>query len=234
MIGLLVGGTTEASTNVIVDLELGDFLARGGYSITTAKRRVGNRPNPTGQPMRFTLPKLLLAVALAGLACAGMVHRTDFWAAGIFTLTLALFVAIGLRAFGLRQRAQASAIAFAAVGILYLMFVMCAREIGQGLLITNYPLALAARAMQVETVSPPVYSPPTGKLSTGVSPNRIQPDDSLGTIIFQANETDATASLGHFFLIGHCAWAWLLATITAAIAGYMHSKGETSTITIPT
>ena len=35
MIGLLVGGTTQASTDVIVDLEPGDFLARGGYSITT-------------------------------------------------------------------------------------------------------------------------------------------------------------------------------------------------------
>jgi hypothetical protein len=34
MIGLLVGGTTQASTDVIVDLEPGDFLARGGYSIT--------------------------------------------------------------------------------------------------------------------------------------------------------------------------------------------------------
>src|SRR6476646_4305127 len=35
MIGLLVRGTTQASTDVIVDLEPGDFLVRGGYSIST-------------------------------------------------------------------------------------------------------------------------------------------------------------------------------------------------------
>ena len=73
--------------------------------------------------------------------------------------------------------------------------------------------------MQVETV-------PTQSFSTGkVSPSTIQPDDSLGTIIFQASETDATASLGHFFLIGHCVWAWLLATIAGTIAGHMYAKG---------
>jgi hypothetical protein len=177
--------------------------------------------------MRFTLPKLLLAVALAGLACAGMVQRTDLWAAGIVTLTLALFVAVALRAFGMRQRAQASASAFAAVGILYMMFVMCAQDIGQKALITNYPLAVVARCMLIKTAAVNDTTVLTDFIDV---PGPIQPDDSLSRIIFKASATDATEGLGRFFLIGHCIWAWLIAVIAGATAGHMYATCQAKPI----
>ena len=74
--------------------------------------------------MRFTLSKVFASVTMFGLACAGMAHRTDLWAAGIVALTFLLFTAVAIRASGLRKSAQASAITFAAVGTLYLMIVV--------------------------------------------------------------------------------------------------------------
>jgi hypothetical protein len=47
--------------------------------------------------MRFTLAKLLLAIAIAGIACAGMTFRTELWAIAIATLTIVLYWMAAIR-----------------------------------------------------------------------------------------------------------------------------------------
>jgi hypothetical protein len=109
------------------------------------------------QPMRFTLPKLFLAVTLAALACAGLTLRTRFWAEFIFSLTVLLFLASGVLAVGRSGRARVSSLAFALFGGGYLLLVCCNTFSPiRDLLLTNRVLVLVGEALQISTQAPPV------------------------------------------------------------------------------
>ncbi len=113
--------------------------------------------------MRFTLPKLFLAVAMAALACAGMFSPTHGLASAVVTLTVALFIVIAIRTIGLRGRERAFAITFAIVGSVYLLLAtgFQSRTISRALM-TNYPLALFAIAQERMPIAtgPTYYTAP--------------------------------------------------------------------------
>jgi hypothetical protein len=121
--------------------------------------------------MRFTLPKLFLAVALAALACAGMFSPTHWWASSIISLTVALFLLTAIRAIGLRGRERVFAITFAIVGGGYLLAATCFQSrIIARFLVTNYPLALFALAQEsVPIATVPTYYPGPTRYAPAVS-----------------------------------------------------------------
>jgi len=150
--------------------------------------------------MRFTLSKLFLAVALIGLACAGMTYRTVFWSDGIISLTVFLYAAIALRAIGQHGQERTFAIAFSVVGCSYLIVATSAcLPVIRSALVTNWPLALIA--------NPPSTSA-----------------ESLVTSAFPPGAT--TTPLARFFLIGHCVWSWFFALLAGWAAATMYAKRQ--------
>jgi hypothetical protein len=119
--------------------------------------------------MRFTLSKLFVAVALLALACSGMFYRTGLWADSIFTLTIVLLIGALFWSIGRTGRDRAAGLAGGIVGLGYLFLITSAlfSEIRTSLL-TNYPLAWAARAMRLDTVgiAPPYYATPAYSATT--------------------------------------------------------------------
>src|SRR5262245_55223386 len=73
--------------------------------------------------MRFTIKWLFLAVAMLALACAGLMYRTMVWAEIIFAISLLLFSSQFIRAVFAKPAERAGNIAFAVVGISYLLLV---------------------------------------------------------------------------------------------------------------
>ena len=199
--------------------------------------------------MRFTLAKLFLAVALIALACAGMVSPTSFWSAAIVSMSALLYVVVAIRAVGLDRRSQIASLIFSLVGGGYLLLATCSIfPLFSRSLLTNYPLALIARAREIRGV-PYAYTPavPTSTSTTvpASSPYPAVPTSSpylVGTVTLSASPANAspatidsvisagalnfntTTALSNFFLIGHCLWSWLFALLAGWFAGWIYAK----------
>jgi len=195
--------------------------------------------------MRFTLAKLFLAVALIALACAGMVSPTSLWSAVILSISALLYVLVAIRAIGLDRRPQIAGLIFSLVGGGYLLLATCSIfPLFSRSLLTNYPLALIARAREVPGV-PYAYAPGAPATSTARapagSPYPTVPANSpylVGTVTLPSSPMNAspatidsvitaaslnvntTTALTNFFLIGHCAWSWLFAVLAGWFAGW--------------
>src|SRR5262245_45092524 len=108
--------------------------------------------------MRYSLGKLLLAVALAAVACGALISHTHWWLRSVVTLTLALYTIVGVRAFALAGRDRMSAIGFVAFGAGYL--ILASTHLGTSLL-TNYPIAVIADLQQLYVPTGPIVPDPT-------------------------------------------------------------------------
>jgi hypothetical protein len=153
--------------------------------------------------MHFSLSKLFLALALTGLACAGMLSPTNWWATSITSLTIALFTLVAIRAIGLQGRERVFAIMFSLVGSGYLLLVI---SHASETLITNYPLALLADARHIDPSQP-----------------KFTPTNAAAFSWTTLMSNDGTPIMG-FFRIGHCIWSWLLALVAGWFAGYSFEK----------
>jgi hypothetical protein len=186
--------------------------------------------------MRFTLGKLFLAIALLALACAGMMYRNGWWSDGIFTLTIGIYVVALIWAIGLQSRQRTCALIFAAAGLGYLLFATMSCFAGaKESLLTNYPLAYAAKGLQTygSTTQVPVtrYVPASSKNSAGGTVTRYLPQTQYVASappihdIIQAQSTATAGSpLRSIFIIGHCVFSWLFALLAAWFAGQMYDR----------
>ena len=105
--------------------------------------------------MRFTIGKLLLAVALIALACAGMRSPSFFWSCIVLSVTIFLYVMVGIRAVGLTGSNRTAAVAFVIVGGGYLLFATCELfRSASTSLITNYPLAAVVESQKMFSIRP--------------------------------------------------------------------------------
>jgi hypothetical protein len=144
--------------------------------------------------MRFSLSKLLVAVGLISVACAGMAVRTRWWAEGIVVLTVGLFVVAALRAVVLKGRDRCFTIAFAAVGGGYLLlaFSSFVYSIFTETSLPNHLLLYLASAMRLDFNEGTLqyYTAPVATSSPA-----IPPINSLGTLSVTSNTSgDPTAS----------------------------------------
>lgn len=213
--------------------------------------------------MRFTLPKLFLAITLAAIACAGLLRPTYAWMSATVTLTVLLFGFALLRSLACQGRDRAFNIAFAIAGGLFLLVVTSLQTRGLAKsLATNYPLTLLATARENIVGSPPqayvagatfptpVRSMPTGPRAapstvatavTTTNPNGTQTSysyalpftPSLESIIDVAYRDDTFSPVAAMFRIGNCVWSWLLALLAGWLAGRMYAKRQQDTITGP-
>jgi hypothetical protein len=179
--------------------------------------------------MRFSLQKLLVVVALIALGCAGLMYRTAEWVSIVVSVTIALYAIAILRAVGQRAGPRAFSLGFAIAGIAYLLLANCSffgslREA----LVTNYPLAMAARsvgmrdpAFRLDFRGDDLFGSPY--LSSNVPSLVIQgipgPEvvACLDDVISLAMANNTTP-VSRFFLIGHCLWSWLFAWLAGWIA----------------
>ena len=185
--------------------------------------------------MRFTLSKLFLVVSMVALACAGMTLRTHWWSCSILSATIALFVVVAIRAVGQRGRDRAFAVAFPAVGLGYLLLL--SSNLYEPL-ITNLPLAMSARAMQLpsnvptmttlEPVPPQMTSQGNGEDSFGGIATAVMTERplTLDEYVRFASRPDTGGTLGAFFLVGHCVWSWLFGLLAGWFAGNIYAKRE--------
>jgi hypothetical protein len=162
--------------------------------------------------MQFTLSKMLIAIAMVALACAGLTMRTAGWSDGIMTLSLLMYLVVAIRAVGLHGRDRASAITFSLVGAGYLLLISCnASDLRQSLA-TKYPLALLAKAWHV---------PISVQVADGTFDDYLEGASSFKPDVF-------VLPLYCFFLIGHCVCSWLLALLAGWFCGAMWSRREKS------
>ena len=168
--------------------------------------------------MRFTLATFLIAVAMLAAACAGMTYRTAAWTSVVISITLALYAIMTIRAIAVRGQSRAFALAFAVVGGGYLFLATTTLSRIQEFLITNYPLAAAARVtglvLYVPAAGGGFFSIPSELGSSVLSLQQFgggqTPVTSLDEIISIATSSAPYSSeLQYFFLIGHCMWSWL-------------------------
>jgi hypothetical protein len=188
--------------------------------------------------MRFTIGGLLLAVALAALGCAGLTTPNYFLGSSIATLSVVMFVVMGIRAVGLTGKKRAAAIAFAAVGGGYLLFVECGWfRTASVFLITNYPLAALAESRNVYPVNTPIYATqnvaygvigPPGSVANGAGPN--QPTPSMIELLSMLAQSSGITPLTQFFLIGHCVWSWVFALLAGWFAGSQYQRRVSAAI----
>jgi hypothetical protein len=181
--------------------------------------------------MRFTLGKMFLAVAVLALACAGMMYRTRLWASGIFSLTLIFFVVALLQVIRLHGRERIVAVVLSATGLAYLIFATAAPFHGaRELLVTNYPLAWAAKWLGVATIVNPggpntiSYVTSTGTTGVPTTSMIVVPQtewDTETTIAMGTSAEDGNDPLRHFFIIGHCLFACLFAVLGGWFGGRM-------------
>ena len=168
--------------------------------------------------MRFTLSKLFLAVALIGLACAGMTVRTVWWADGIFTLSLLLYLVIALQAIRLRGPGRVFALAFSAAGIGYLLLMLTnILPTFRDAFLTNDILASAYLAIsdtrsRILTSQNEYYWSHLAELLN-------QKDANISPLLREAR---------HFALIGHSLWSWLFALLAGWFAAAIYARRESS------
>jgi hypothetical protein len=145
--------------------------------------------------MRFTLAKLFLAVALIALACAGMLSPTSLWTAVILSMSALLYVIVAIRAIRLDRRPQIAGLIFSLVGGGYLLLATCSIfPLFSRSLLTNYPLALIARARDVRGV-PYVYTPVAPATST-------YPYGGMGSLKVPASSPYPTVPANSPYLVG--------------------------------
>jgi hypothetical protein len=172
--------------------------------------------------MHFTLSKLLIAIAMVALACAGLTIRTRGWADGIVSFTLFLYLVIGIRAVGLRGRDRAVSITFSLVGIGYILLISCNLFDLRESLATKYPLALLAKAFHVPiAVVPAADNFGLAEITDGSFEEYLQYATS-----FQYGDDVGSGPLSRFFLIGRFVWSWLLAWLASCLCGSMWAKRE--------
>jgi hypothetical protein len=145
--------------------------------------------------MRFTLNKLFIAVALLAIACSGMFYRTSLWADSIFTLTVALLIGVLLWAMGQSGRQRAAGLGGGVVALGYLLLLTSTQFQGiRESLLTNYPIAWAARALPAEGPSAPPYlepitaSPPPSFVCGGIV---VAPDPAIDGSEIAPSETSS-------------------------------------------
>lgn len=167
--------------------------------------------------MRFTLSKLLLAVAMLALACAGMTSLSRWWLSGITTLTIAIYGVAALKMIACQGRQRASLLGFCTMGFGYFLLVSNLFFGSGKWLLTNVPIALIARAMQLGfDASPP---PGSGAVISWQSVPSL--DEYLESIMGGIYlTTPATV----FFMIAHCVWSWLFAVLGAWFVGRMYDR----------
>jgi hypothetical protein len=160
--------------------------------------------------MRFTLANLLIAVALVALTCAGLLNRTRILADGILTLTVLIYVVVGIRSFLVSGRDRAVSIVFSSVGIMYLLLVFKnVLPVIRDSLITNDALEAVYQLVP--------------KSSTEAKPNfgPTYPWHHLGWLFGDELSNEPRR---HFVLVGHCAFSWLIALFTGWFAGFIYKK----------
>jgi hypothetical protein len=140
---------------------------------------------------------MFLIVALLALACAGMMYRTPLWANIVFTLSVTLFVVALIRAIGMRARERVAAVVFGTLGIAYLLLMTSSFfEYCRSNMLTNYPLAWAAKGMRIEALpvmqSPIYYSTPivSQAVPTISSPPVVMP--SIPSVMMPSESDDGT------------------------------------------
>jgi hypothetical protein len=171
--------------------------------------------------MQFTLSKMLIAIAMVALACAGLTMRTAGWADGIMTLSLLIYLVVAIRAVGLHGRDRANAITFSLVGAGYLLLISCnASDLRQSLAI-KYPLVLLAKAFRVPIESPPADDSGIGNITDASFELYLHYYTS--SFSFQPYDQE---SLQRFFMIGRCVWSWLLAWLAGWFCGLMWARRE--------
>ena len=189
--------------------------------------------------MRFSLQKMLVVVAMIALGCAGLMYHSAGWASILVSVTIALYAIMILRGVGQRAGPRAFSLGFAAAGVGYLIlatspFVGSLRES----LVTNYPLALAARSIAASdseflsdklsygrgnswTGGAGVISMRNGTLALSNTPSA----SSLESLISLAMSSSGSGMpVSRFFLIGHCLWSWLFAWLAGWIAERRHVR----------
>jgi hypothetical protein len=180
--------------------------------------------------MRFGLQKLLGVVALIAIGCAGLMYHSAGWASILVSMTIALYAIMILRGAGQRAGPRVFSLSFAAGGLAYLVLASCPffgslRES----LVTNYPLALAARSIAANDSGFLSSYIPLGGGSgyTGVTTVRnstlyvstTSSAYSLESLISIAMSSSGSGMpVSRFFLIGHCLWSWLFAWLAGWIA----------------
>jgi len=191
--------------------------------------------------MRFTLFKLFLAVALLGLAFAGMTARTSHWAYAIVSLTVAMYAITAIRSVALSGAARVAAIAFAAVGGCYLFLAICFAPM-RDLLVTDHVLVALGKYLRAD---PPLIfyrTPGAGVNGRDLETQRLATHDELsgavalppGAVYLQSswwamgfgdnNRINPDRPAGTFLLIGHCVWSWVFAVLAGWGAGWMYAK----------
>jgi hypothetical protein len=152
--------------------------------------------------MRFRLTTLLVAVAMIAITCAAVLYRNRWWMDGIVTITILLYVVVGLRAIGLRGSSRVVAITFAITGPGYLFLATLAMLTAfPDVLVTNVLLAIASKNIGAELGS---YSLESILKSLG---NKSLRQDYLSV-----------------FIIGHCVFSWLFAVLAAWFAGRIYNQ----------
>jgi hypothetical protein len=155
--------------------------------------------------MRFTLGKMFLAIAMLALACAGMMYSNDWWANGIFSFTVAIYVCVAISAIRLRSRALAAAVTFSMVGGLYLFIV----EWRPSTFFIGDLLDLIGHALKPDV---PLTGFRTVRVVNGVN--------TPGPLMLRAPD------LRGFLTIGHCVFSWIFAVLAAWFAGRMYDRRE--------
>jgi hypothetical protein len=173
--------------------------------------------------MRFTLGKMFVVVALLAVAFAGMLYRTRWWGHGIFSFSVAMYIAVAIWAIRLRGRSLVAALAFALAGGTYLLFF--SSTVGRDALITNEPIALMAQALKLPGTE--------GANPQGVWTGYGSPSGSTGLQSSLEETTNRAwpwpppalyAEIHAFILIGHCIFSWLFALLAAWFAGRMYDR----------
>jgi hypothetical protein len=176
---------------------------------------------------------MFLAVVILALSCAGTMYRTRLWASGIFSLTLVFFVVALLRTIRLSGRERIAAAVFSTAGISYLLVATVGFFHGASeLLVTNYPLAWGAQALNVpsppNSAGPNPYAvtlagQPTTATTLTLTPAPVEWDTAslidLGTSPQETNDP-----VRHFFVIGHCLFACLFAVLGGWFAERMYDR----------
>jgi hypothetical protein len=182
--------------------------------------------------MRFSLQKMLVVVAMIAIGCAGLMYHSAGWASIVVSVTIGLYAFMILRGVGQRAGSRAFSLGFAVAGIAYLLLASCSffgslRES----LVTNYPLALAARSVGTrdpdfeldssednpfEDRSPGLTTFSSNKYVIQGLPYPISVPSLDGVISLAMSNNPMPVS--RFFLIGHCLWSWLFAWLAGWIA----------------
>ncbi len=162
--------------------------------------------------LRFTLAKMLLAVGLVGVACAGLMYRTRWWAESILSITLVTLVGVALVAIYRSDRTRAFCVGFVVAGAAYtaVSLSLFFQPLSSSLLTTKFIDETWL------TIQPwPNLPAPADPFGAPLGPIRELPTDLLDSAWSRSATTDPAnqyyVEARSFALIGHCMWTWLFA-----------------------